>query len=368
MSLTPKDLLRWRLHAQHLIAGPLPGPVQVVEHLVAVQAQDFLPAQWSLGRRSDHDAAAVAAAFEAGQYLRTHVLRPTWHLVAPVDLGWLLALTTPRVHQVNSAPYRRHGLNPTLRQRCADVVVDALQNRPRTRAELQAKLETAGIKLSGQGLAYAMMHIELEALVASGPMRGRQHTYVLLEDPGTCEDRDEGLAELAARFVTGRGPSTEEDLAGWANLTLADARRAVHLAGDRIERVACEDREFLVGAGSEPPPATSTPLVHLLQPYDEHVLYGGGLFDADGAARRAWHAGQSPYNALVALDGAFAGWWRRTTRRYDVLVDVVLGKQLNERQIAALEAESDRLGDHLGLTAALQVRGPQPGQGSCPDL
>lgn len=358
VALTHRDVLRWRLHAQHLIGGPLPGPVQVVEHLLAVQAQDFLPAQWSLGRRSGHNAAAVAAAFEAGQYRRTHVLRPTWHLVAPVDLGWLLALTAPRVHQVNNTQYRRHGLDPTVRQRCAEVVVDALQNGPRTRVELQANLGAAGIELSGQGLAYAMMHIELEALVASGPMRGRQHTYALLEDPGTGKDRDEGIAELAARFVTGRGPSTEEDLAGWASLTRADARRAVHLAGDRIERVACEDREFLVGAGSAPPPATSTPLVHLLQPYDEHVLYGGGLFDADGAARRAWHAGQSPYNALVAVDGAFAGWWRRTTRRDDVLVDVVLTEQPNERQIAALTAESDRLGDHLGLTAVLQVRGP----------
>jgi len=36
-------------------------------------------------------------AFDAGEILRTHVLRPTWHFVAPEDLRWLLALTAPRV-------------------------------------------------------------------------------------------------------------------------------------------------------------------------------------------------------------------------------------------------------------------------------
>ncbi len=31
-----------------------------------------------------------------GRLLRTHVLRPTWHFVAPEDIGWMLSLTAER--------------------------------------------------------------------------------------------------------------------------------------------------------------------------------------------------------------------------------------------------------------------------------
>ena len=43
--------------------------------------------------------------------MRTHVLRPTWHFVTPQDLRWLLALTAPRVHQLNAYYYRQSGLD-----------------------------------------------------------------------------------------------------------------------------------------------------------------------------------------------------------------------------------------------------------------
>jgi hypothetical protein len=54
---------------------------------------------------------ATAAAFDAGHFLRTHVLRPTWHFVAPEDIRWLLALTGPRVHRLNGTIYRQNGVN-----------------------------------------------------------------------------------------------------------------------------------------------------------------------------------------------------------------------------------------------------------------
>ncbi|MBP6788310.1 MAG: winged helix DNA-binding domain-containing protein, partial [Candidatus Promineofilum sp.] len=72
--------------------------------LVAVQAQEVARAKAALGRRARGlDDAAVERAFAAGEILRTHVLRPTWHFVAPADIRWLLKLTAPRVHQVNGS-------------------------------------------------------------------------------------------------------------------------------------------------------------------------------------------------------------------------------------------------------------------------
>ena len=55
-------------------------------------------ARWALALRMRRATdAAIERAFAAGEILRTHVLRPTWHFVAPADIRWMLALTAPRV-------------------------------------------------------------------------------------------------------------------------------------------------------------------------------------------------------------------------------------------------------------------------------
>src|SRR3954467_732780 len=96
------DLRRWRLRSQRLV-GPgfeptAAGGVAAVRWLGAVQSQDHEPALWSLAQRAPGARRAdLAAAFDAGAFIRTHVLRPTWHFVAPEDLRDLLALSGPRV-------------------------------------------------------------------------------------------------------------------------------------------------------------------------------------------------------------------------------------------------------------------------------
>ena len=66
--------------------------------LTAVQSQEHWYARWSLGQRTRRaKASTVDRAFDDGRFLRTHVLRPTWHYVAATDLGWLMELSGPRV-------------------------------------------------------------------------------------------------------------------------------------------------------------------------------------------------------------------------------------------------------------------------------
>src|SRR5207237_7065713 len=96
-----------RLAAQRLVGQPLLTPTDAVHHLLAVQSQDYSNAKWAVAQRvvaaTDTD---LDRAFDAGDLVRTHVLRPTWHFVAPGDLRWLLGLTAPRVHKANAYQYR----------------------------------------------------------------------------------------------------------------------------------------------------------------------------------------------------------------------------------------------------------------------
>ena len=51
---------------------------------------------------------------DAGAFLRTHVLRPTWHLVPPDRLFPLLALTGPGLLRSLAGRWRDLGLEPPV--------------------------------------------------------------------------------------------------------------------------------------------------------------------------------------------------------------------------------------------------------------
>src|SRR3972149_4443840 len=110
--MTNADIARQRLHSQHLTRPTFEAAVDAVRWLVAVQSQDYAGAKWALGLRSqgwtDPD---VDRAFNAGAILRTHVMRPTWHFVAPEDIRWLLALTGARVLAGSGSRLRQLGLD-----------------------------------------------------------------------------------------------------------------------------------------------------------------------------------------------------------------------------------------------------------------
>ena len=76
--------------------------------------------------RQRPDRPAVARAFDAGEILRTHAMRPTWHFVAPADIRWLQMLTGPRVQALNSYYAGKNGLDAKTIARSRTVIERAL--------------------------------------------------------------------------------------------------------------------------------------------------------------------------------------------------------------------------------------------------
>ena len=102
------DIAPVRLRRQMLAGGAAADAPAVVQWMGAVQAQDYAGARWAIGLRAKGATdATVARAFDAGAILRTHMMRPTWHFVAPQDIRWMQALTSPRVHAGSRSIYRK---------------------------------------------------------------------------------------------------------------------------------------------------------------------------------------------------------------------------------------------------------------------
>ena len=196
----------------------------------AVQSQDYPGAKWAIGQRTRGATdAAFDEAFAQGRILRTHIMRPTWHFVMPADIRWMLALTAPRVNAVMAYYYRQMEVDETLIARAKPVFERALRGgKQLTRAELGTALEKAGIHATGVRLGFIIGRAELDAVVCSGALRGKQHTWALLEErvpPAKRLDRDEAMRELTRRFFTSHGPAQLIDFVWWSGLTMADAKK-----------------------------------------------------------------------------------------------------------------------------------------------
>jgi hypothetical protein len=357
------DLLRQRFHNQHLAGTKLERPEDVVRYLGAVQSQDYAGAKWSVGQRvKGATDAAVDQAFSSGRILRTHVLRPTWHFVAPDDIRWILSLTAPRVHALNAYQYRQLELSAALLARAHAVLTRALEGGNQlTRAELAAMLADAGIVAEGLRLAYVMMHAELEGLVCSGALRGKQHTYALLDDRAPWArrlERPEALAELAKRFFTSHGPATLRHFVWWSGLTVADARTGLAAIQHELEHEVRDGRTTWHGVARSGARAQKR-AAFLIPEYDEALTGYRDLAVPD--MRRVKRAWKDAFFRPIVIDGQRAGTWKRTNAKQGAVLETNLFASLDPEQWDALRSAASRYGKFLGMPIIVERPGQRKG-------
>jgi hypothetical protein len=353
------DVVRERLANQFLTTPGFDAASDVVRALGAVQAQDYAGAKWALSQRAgDATDAQIERELNDGAILRTHVLRPTWHFVAPEDIRWMLALTAPRVMSAMASYNRKLELTPAIFRRSHAALTKALRDgKHLTRTELRAVLERARLgAVSGQRLGHLMMQAELDAVVCSGPVRGKQFTYALLEErvpTFTPRDRDDALLELTRRYFGTRGPATVRDFAWWSGLTIADSKRGIEIAGGQLERVAVSDATYwLVPRERAAPPASRT--AHLLPNYDEYFI---GFKDRSSIAGRIGDPKaviETLFAHIVFVDGHIVGGWKRALSKETAIVHLKLLTRLTKAEQQRVSAAAHRFGAFLGVKAVLQ--------------
>jgi hypothetical protein len=355
--LNASDIVNLRMRRQRLWGPPAGSPEVVVKALGAMQAQEFVPATWSIGQRCGAGQGVVTEAFSTGAILRTHVLRPTWHFAHRDDLRWLLSATASRVERLNAPMYRQLGLDDATLDAGNAVLAQALRGgRHLTRRELADRLAAAGVDASGLRLGYIMMRAELDAVVCSGAPRGKQQTYALFDE--RVPDRstlpfEEAVAELARRFFTSRGPATVKDCAKWASLTLAQVRVGLEAIAPELDTINVDGRTYWLASDTGVPPPPS-PQVDLVQGYDECVMGYGESRDVLLSKLDRSPAGQAAPLLLhaILIDGFLIGHWRYATRANVVRVETQLHRRLGRAETSALDVAVERLGAFFGMPAS----------------
>jgi winged helix DNA-binding protein len=263
-----------RLTAQLLRGRAARSSEAVVDRLLAVQAQDGRGARLAVRSRSqgllvsDVDNALT----ERRSLVVSWLNRGTLHLVRPDDYWWLHPLTTPQIATANRRRLGQEGVSAAQARRGIDVVVEAVHaHGPQTRTELRRRLAAARVPVAGQALVHVLMAASLRGEIVRGPLRGAEHAFVAVEEwlgprPAPMA-RNDALALLARRYLTGHGPAGAPDLAKWAGVNIGDAR----LALDGARPYLRERADGLVDLADRPR-STAASRPRLLGPFDPLLL------------------------------------------------------------------------------------------------
>ena len=319
------DIARLRLVSQHLSRQRLKTPAELVSWMGAMQAQDAEMAKWAIGvRLYGTTRNTVEAAMDRGEILRTHVLRPTWHVVAVVDIRRMIELSAPRIHAAMRARHRQLGLTPTAVEKSMAIIERTLSRGPKARGDVVDELKRAGFRTNDNRMAHLLIIAEIEGLVCSGPLVNGKTTYALMDERAPKSkrlDKDTSLAELATRYFISRGPATVVDFCWWSGLTAGDSRAAVEMIKRRVSMATVNGTDYYYKPGLEDVKVEDAE-VRLLPAYDEFTIAYRNRSAALGKADiRKAASSNGIFWPLVTHGGRAVGTWKRAQRGSRTVVE-----------------------------------------------
>jgi hypothetical protein len=368
MLMTPNDIAQQRLYNQQVSRKTFKTAEEVVHWMVAMQAQDYLAALWTVGLRTTQadsiTESVVEQAIADRKIIRTWPMRGTLHFVAAEDVRWLLRLLTPRVIRSSAGRHRQLELDEGIFLKCRKLFEQALQGgKQLTRAALYQILEEAGVSPHAQRGLHILSYLAQKEVICFGSRHRKQHTFTLLDEwapEGKDIQGDEALATLAKRYIQSRGPVTAYDFATWSGLTLTDARKGFELVKDHFDQAIVDGQ---VSYFPEPDAAASTDheTCFLLPAFDEMLCgYKDRTAILSSAHTRSMILKNGILNPSIIFKGKVAGSWKRTLKKDEVVIEVNPFVPINKKQNKALVKAGEQYASFC-LKKGIKTDLPNPG-------
>ena len=316
--------------------------------MLAMQAQDYAGALWSIGlRTASATRAGIEAIHETGAFVRSWPMRGTLHFVAADDLPWMLSLTGERMVRAAEGRRRQLELDGGQFDRAERIARERMAGATTvSRAELLAAFELGGLPTAGQRGVHILGQLAQTAVIV---LVG-QNEWALLEhrvpSPRTLE-RADALREFALRYFSSHGPATVHDFAWWSSLTLGDARAGLAAAREQLDELEVDGTSYYLRPGLEP----AAGAVRLLAGFDEYLL---GYSDRSAPLAGAHSSvivpgGNGMFLSTVIVNGEVVGSWRRTQRTKRVEVETMPFDTFGATTRAGIATAARRYGRFLGV-------------------
>ena len=344
-----------RLLNQQLSNPLFREPKELVSWMGAMQAQNYSMVKWAVGMRlKSATIQAVEKALREGEILRTHVMRPTWHLVAAEDIRWMLKLSAQRIISANDSFAKGYDLDipNEVYTKAHDLLEKILCGKKSlTKQEIAEHFNRSGIVADNHRMTRFMARAEQEGIICSGEDRGSKCTYALLEErvpPMPELTKDESLARLARSYFRSHSPAVLQDFIWWSGLPVSDAKQAVYLIASELTTEQWKEQTWYIHDTCRTRGKLSGH-IHLLPSYDEYLL---GYKDRTDVLPLEHYSKAFTNNGLffpiVLHNGQVIGNWDKSEKKKSVDLEYSWFRQVADMNEETLERERQKFARFLG--------------------
>ncbi|HLF33438.1 MAG TPA: winged helix DNA-binding domain-containing protein [Cyclobacteriaceae bacterium] len=362
--MKPDNISIYRIINQHILGNRLKTVKEIARWMGAMQAQDYEMVKWALGIRlpgsGEQD---IEIAIRRGDIIRTHVLRPTWHIVSAEDARWMIRLTAPHIHAGMKSRHKQLEITGAVLTKSNRIIEKILASGEyASRDELVAGFEKAGLPNTDNRAAHLLVCAELDMLICSGPSHGKKATYALF-DKRVPESkpllREEALAKLAGRYFSSHGPATLKDFTWWSGLPATDARQGLESAKSGLYSEKSGDETYWFKGSLTAPLKKSFPAL-LLPGYDEFIIsYKDRSAVIPTEKFRQAISSNGIFWPVILVDGKAAGMWKRAIKNEKLIITLDLfsgNHQLSGKTIKKqFEKSAGSYGNFLRLETELII-------------
>lgn len=350
--MNEKDIASIRLVSQQIAGSKFKTAKEIVGWMGAMQAQDYIMCKWAVGMRLPHSTEQnVEAAIDKGEVIRTHLLRPTWHLVSSDDIYWMLELTAPQIKQLVKSRDKQLELNEKIYKRSNKIFEDALKDGGSLiREDLKARVEKVKIATDENRMSHLLLRAELDGIICSGVSKNGKRTYALLEErvPKPKQlSKEEALAKLAHKYFTSHCPATLQDFIWWSGLQSKAAKESLEMIKGEFysELIESQTYWFSNTVSMQQPEDKS---VYLLPSYDEFII---SYRDRSASLLLVNHktaiSSNGIFRPVILLNGKVIGLWNRLNKKNKLTIQTSLFKKQPKAVMSLIENAAKQYQDFL---------------------
>lgn len=306
-----------RLRNHQLLDSDFVQADKLVEWMGAVQAQDLQMSLLGIALRINQPARkTVEEALNNGEILRTHLMRPTWHIVSREDIYWMLDLTAPALKRLSAPKNNQLELSDEIFHKSYRILEKELQHGELSRDRIAEILQNNNIRTNENRLAHILGMAEYEQIVTSGTIKGNKQNYDLLANRVPVKktlSREESILKLTERYFKSHGPATIADFAWWSFLSVKEIRWAMEELKNKFSTIAMDTEKFFFSPEilvAEP----NKDSIHLLPAFDEFLVsYKSKHICVSDKNRLKAASVNGIFYPIIVKNGEIIGTWKYGT-------------------------------------------------------
>jgi hypothetical protein len=310
-----------RLLNQQLICPQFDTPVELMDYMGAMQAQEYRLMRWAVAMRTKKPSAkAFKKAFDSGEIIRLHLMRGTWQLVSAENYWPFLELCAPKAMSVTKGWMSSNKISIPEEEvmRIREILTQTAADKGSvTKEDFIQALAEKDIHMDDHRLSYHIRMAEIFGHLCSGDLLPMKATYALTVDKVKVHpkiDRDEALMLFTRKYFQSRQPATLEDFVWWSGLNVSDCKRGIELLGNylHVETVctpSLQRREFYMTADCRTRGFRKGKTL-LIPPYDEYLIsYKSRDIVLEPDYKHKAHNNSGIFQPVIAYDGVICGNW-----------------------------------------------------------